>query len=257
MEFNLTISVAIPDKGWYWVTGSYPLTIDGQLYSSAGEIQDKSFGSNDGDVQISVNIPNDGFRREVQKDLGPIPVTIRFWSWDGSGYREVLSRVHGNIGVAGIENDVWTFELENNLTEPERIFWSHEDQQRRFPEGDLFFQNVATLSEAELDWPRENATGDVTPRDVAMNYSPRTFESPPPTGPVRHAPLTTVDPPVGPVPLKRSAPRVVGEGIEDQIGSASILLTKHFSNAESYDVISDTPEVSKEIARNRLIVGFN
>lgn len=247
---NIVISVNIPGKGWRWVTGNTPLSIDGEPYSAAGEIAGVDFGDK---LNLSVNIKGDGFRQDVQAGIGSETVIIRFWL----NNQEFVPAYRGVTGLAGIRNGVWEVEIDNGIgREPERIIWSHEYQQQRYPSGDLFFSQVSSLSDKKFAWPNDNADDNVTPRDIVKTYNPIAYEPPPPTGPIPVPPAIPVDPPLGPRPVPRRHPRVVGNGIPDQIGSADLRLGRHISNALSYSAISRSDGLIITVTGERLTVSF-
>lgn len=246
---NIIVSVAVPSKNWYWVTGTDPLLIDGVPYSAGGEIAGVNM---DDKIEVSVNILDDGLREEIQSNVGQERIEIKFWL---NGL-EVLPGYYGTLGISGIRDDVWTVEVDDSSgQEPERVHWSHEYQQQRFPEGDLFFQNLESLSEKELGWPN-STSGGAEPTDITRTYNPIAYEPPPPSGPIPHIPIVPVDPPTGPTPIRRTQPRVVGGGIEDQIGSARLDLRRYFTNSLSFTAASVSRDLDIDVTRTTLTVGF-
>ena len=145
-------------------TGRGKLTIAGKTYQGGGDalgVSELETASGEPDKRLQIvlsGIPAEQRARFLQ-DVGPLPVTVG-WTYSqdqGAGWSEASVSFRGRLSAPSMSQGALTVELETQRGDVDRsrpLRWSHEDQQRRFPE-DLGLEHMRALSQqgVSTSWP--------------------------------------------------------------------------------------------------------
>ncbi len=144
-------------------TGEAQLSIGGHVWTPTNLVQDVSIAggqlpNTETRVSIILLATTDTLRSAFLTDPGPAQVTVRqvVSSDDGMSWSLVPRAFTGRVTSPVLQGDRYTVDLVDRLGDPLRpapLFWSDEDQQRRFP-GDRGLKYMKQISAGiDVRWP--------------------------------------------------------------------------------------------------------
>ncbi len=161
VQHLITIETSPVVRLW---TGYDRLSIGGHSYEGGGKalsISEAETTSGDPDRRMTLTlsgIPTDT-RRKFLQDVGPLPAMIE-WIYSnnsGASWQKIPLSFRGRLSTPAFSDGTFQIEIETLRGDVDRgrpLRWSHEDQQRRFPE-DKGLEHMRTLAQqgVETGWP--------------------------------------------------------------------------------------------------------